>query len=90
MALFDLLGRRWVLRILWELRNDPLTFRALREAAQQVSPSVLNQRLAELREAHLVDTQDEGYALTLLGRDLLKALAPALRWAERWEREGGR
>ena len=29
MALLDLLGRRWTLRVLWELRADALGFREL-------------------------------------------------------------
>ena len=45
MVLLDLLGRRWALRILWELRNDPLTSRALRTACDEASPTVLNERL---------------------------------------------
>ena len=28
MALLDLLGRRWLLRVVWELREETLTFRA--------------------------------------------------------------
>src|SRR5438132_837271 len=40
-ALLDLLGRRWALRALWELRLGALTFRALRDACDAVSPSVL-------------------------------------------------
>ena len=32
MVLLDLLGRRGALRVLWELRGDPLTFRALQKA----------------------------------------------------------
>ena len=84
MALLDLLGRRWVL---WELGEGPLTFRALREATDCISPSVLNQRLADLREARVVVATDDGYALTPLGRDLLVALGPAFRWAERWKIE---
>ena len=32
MAALDLLGRRWALRILWELRAGALSFRALPEA----------------------------------------------------------
>ena len=36
MAALDLLGRRWALRLLWELRDGPRTFRALREKAEQV------------------------------------------------------
>jgi DNA-binding HxlR family transcriptional regulator len=51
MALLDLLGRRWALRILWELRDGPRTFRALRLACDDASPSVLNARLRELRDA---------------------------------------
>ncbi|MFL5835449.1 MAG: winged helix-turn-helix transcriptional regulator, partial [Solirubrobacteraceae bacterium] len=43
----DLLGRRWMLRVLWELRGEPLPFRRLREACDEVSTSVLSQRLRE-------------------------------------------
>jgi DNA-binding HxlR family transcriptional regulator len=88
MAALDLLGRRWMLRVLWELRDDPLTFRALQERCGGVSPSVLNQRLRELREAGLVETGDDsGYRPTILGRELGEALAPLNRWAERWQAE---
>ena len=54
MVLLDLLGRRWTLRILWELRHGPLTSRALREACADASPTVLQARLSELRAADLV------------------------------------
>jgi DNA-binding HxlR family transcriptional regulator len=84
MALIDLIGRRWVLRIVWELRDRPLTFRALQSACGGLSPSVLNQRLAELRSAALVEAQDEGYALSALGRELLTLLTPLTRWADKW------
>lgn len=84
MALIDLMGRRWMLRILWELRGAPLTFRALQEACGGVSPSVLNLRLADLRETSLVETGEDGYALTPLGRELLAQLAPLTIWAETW------
>ena len=40
MALLDLLGRRWTLRIAWELRDGPLTSRALRTACDDASPTV--------------------------------------------------
>ena len=50
MALLDLLGQRWTLRILWELRDAPLTSRALRTACDEASPTVLQARLTELRE----------------------------------------
>jgi DNA-binding HxlR family transcriptional regulator len=85
MALIDLIGRRWVLRIVWELRERPLTFRALQSACGGLSPSVLNQRLAELRAAALIESHaDEGYALSALGRELLTLLLPLAGWAEKW------
>ena len=84
MVLLDLLGRRWVLRIVWELRENPLTFRALQHACGGLSPSVLNQRLGELRETLLVELKPEGYALTVLGGELLTQLLPLTGWAEKW------
>ena len=83
MALLDLLGRRAALRILWELRADALTFRALLEAAA-TNPGVLNTRLSELREAGVVETTESGYALTRDGSALLASLAPLDAWAKRW------
>ena len=87
MALLDLLGRRWTLRIVWELRAAPATFRALRTACGDPSPTVLNERLRELREAGFVElVESEGYGLTVLGRDLLEQLAPLSAFSERWAR----
>jgi DNA-binding HxlR family transcriptional regulator len=88
MAALDLLGRRWALRVLWELRTGPLPFRALREACDGVSPAVLNTRLAELRDAGLVASTGEGYAVTAIGEELAAALAPLSKWAQRWSRLG--
>jgi DNA-binding HxlR family transcriptional regulator len=86
MALLDLLGRRWALRILWELRDAPLTFRDLQARCGGISPSVLNDRLGELRDAGIVDSSDAGYRLTREGARLIDDLAPLSRWAERWSR----
>ena len=86
MALLDLLGRRAALRVIWELRGERLTFRALVEAAD-TNPSVLNARLAELRDARVVDhDSDGGYGLTAHGQALLETLAPLQAWAEAWAR----
>jgi DNA-binding HxlR family transcriptional regulator len=88
MALFDLLGRRWALRVLWELRNDDaLTFRELQARCGQISSSVLNERLRELREAGIVaGPPDSGYRLTELGQSLVRALGPIDAWSRRWAR----
>ena len=82
----ELLQRRWMLRVLWELRADALTFRALQGRCDEVSPTVLNQRLAELRAVDLVEHGDGGYALTPLGAELVEAFAPLSKWALRWQR----
>jgi DNA-binding HxlR family transcriptional regulator len=86
MALLDLLGRRWTLRVLWELREDELTFRSLQERCDGVSPSVLNQRLRELRESHIVERGEEGYRLTRRGKALLRRLGKLTDWADEWAR----
>lgn len=85
MALLDLLGRRWALRILWELREGPLGFTDLQARCDRMSPSVLAQRLVELRETAVVEVDGAGaYGLTTEGRALLGALAPLAVWAKRW------
>jgi DNA-binding HxlR family transcriptional regulator len=88
MALLDLLGRRWTLRILWELREQPLNFRALQEACGNLSPSVLNARLRELREAGILELREpKGYAPTALAESLGEILIPLDNWAKRWARQ---
>ena len=83
MVALDLLGRRNALRVLWELRDQPLTFRALQDAAA-TNPSLLNTRIKELREAALVALDAEGYRLTGPGMALLETLQPLSRWASGW------
>jgi DNA-binding HxlR family transcriptional regulator len=84
MALFDLLGRRWAITVLWSLRHGPLNFRDLQAAAEGIATSVLNTRLRELREAGLVITGDRGYELTEQGASLLAAGQPLVAWADDW------
>jgi DNA-binding HxlR family transcriptional regulator len=87
MVLLDLLGRRWTLRILWELREGALTSRALRAACDDVSPTVLQARLSDLRSGGLVDhSAGRGYALTPKGLELLEAFLPLYAFAESWAR----
>ena len=87
MVLLDLLGRRWTLRILWELREGPLTSRALRTACDEASPTVLQARLSELREAGFIELGDgSGYALTAFGRELSEKFMPLHHFAEKWSK----
>jgi len=83
MVALDLLGRRNSLRLIWELREHSMTFRALQDAAQ-TNPALLNTRLRELRAAGLVQHGGDGYRLTGIGQELLRALQPLSDWARKW------
>jgi DNA-binding HxlR family transcriptional regulator len=78
----DLLGRRWALRLIWELRRSTLSFSELRQRTG-ISPSVLSARLGELVESGVVERDGGGrYRLSGAGRDLARILYELNRWAE--------
>jgi len=85
MVVLDILGRRGTLRVLWELRDQPLTFRALQEAVQ-TNPSLLNTRLRELRDVQWIEHDAGGYRLTSTGVKLLAAMQPLYAWARQWDK----
>jgi DNA-binding HxlR family transcriptional regulator len=86
MALLDLLGRRWALRVLWELRTGPVpSFRELQGRCGGVSSSVLTDRLAELREAGIVERADDGYRLSQRGGELGRIVMLLAGWAADWK-----
>ncbi|MEU8136120.1 winged helix-turn-helix transcriptional regulator [Streptodolium elevatio] len=89
MAALDLLGRRWALRVLWELSLDPAGFRELQRRCEGMSSSVLSTRLSELADAGLVESGDDSYRLTALGRELVDALGPLTAWSDKWARQMG-
>lgn len=84
MAALDLLGRRWALRVLWELREGPVGARPLLERCAGLSSSVLYERLRNLQDARLVQRDGQRWALTPLGTELGAALAPLDAWSHRW------
>ena len=86
MALLDLLGRRWAMRVIWELRTDELTFRELQQRCAGISASALNSRVHELRDAGLIERGSGGYRLSDEGRRLGDAYEPLRVWAHRWAR----
>ena len=86
MVLLDHLGQRWALRIIWELRDDRITFRQLQERCDQVSPTMLNRRLKELRGLNLIDHDTGGYGLTQYGEELGERLIELSDWSKKWAR----
>lgn len=86
-ALFDLLGRRWALGIVWNLGDGAASFRELQERCGGVSPSILNSRLKELRESDIIERTLDGYMLTHRGRELREIIVPVGKWAIAWSEE---
>ncbi len=86
MAILDLLGRRWALRILWELKQSgPHSFRTLQKLCGDISPTVLNSRLKELREAGIIEVRGaEGYCISDHGIALGKIIEQLNTWAKGW------
>jgi DNA-binding HxlR family transcriptional regulator len=81
-GVLDLLGRRWALRLVWELRRSTLSFSELRERTG-ISPSVLSLRLRELVQADVLQRDAvRRYRLSGRGRELARILYELNRWAE--------
>jgi len=75
-------GRRWALRVVWELRVGPLNFRALQSACGNISPSVLQCRLHELRAQQIIEKIPRlGYRLSTNGEKLFQVLAQLDKWS---------
>ena len=85
--LFELVGRRWTLRIVWELRDRTLSFNDLRRAVGGMSQSVLVTRLTELFGAGLVADVPGGYRLTADGASLARQLTSLEGWAASWSEQ---
>lgn len=83
MILLDSLGKKWTLRIMWELRNGPFTFRALQETCDMLSPTTLNDRLGDLKALGIIEHQSAGYRLTAKGLELAKVLIGLTQWADK-------
>lgn len=85
MALFDLLGRRWAMGVVWVLSEQgPCSFSQLEAACETISPAVLNTRLKELRAAGLVVKEEGGYAVSKLGREVHASLLPLAATSRKW------
>ena len=85
----NLLGRRWALRLVWELRRSTVTFSELRRRTG-ISPSVLSSRLEELSSSGILE-RDSGrrYRLSGRGRELARILYEVTRWAEQGHEMSG-
>jgi DNA-binding HxlR family transcriptional regulator len=87
----DLLGRRWVLAILWaSAEAGAVRFNEFKQALEGIPPRTLAQRLTELEEAgvierHVLDTRPPRaeYRLTDAGRRLGAVVEAMREWSLR-------
>ncbi|MDH6193574.1 DNA-binding HxlR family transcriptional regulator [Mycobacterium frederiksbergense] len=85
LAVMELLGQRWMLRIIWELEPGSLGFLELRRRMGNCSSSMLSERLQQLTAAGLVAKNDTGtWELTVSGVGLGAALSGLWDWSESW------
>lgn len=88
IAALNLLSRRWILRIIWELRDGALGFRDLQTRCEKMSPDTLSTRLNELKVAGIVESNSHGHwQLSSLGHSMEPALSALNDWSESWAKQ---
>ncbi len=87
---FDIIGGKWKILIIWELRESEKRFRELQKSIGKITDKMLTQQLRELEEAELISRKAYPeipprveYSLTLLGKSLL----PVLEMFEEWGKQ---
>ena len=90
-AALNVLGQKWVLRILRALGDRTQRFCELQDALGGANSATLSQRLKLLEDEGMIERRAISavppwveYSLTPKGRDLQGAMDGIDRWAERW------
>lgn len=86
-ATLKVIGGRWKLIILWNLREQPLRYKALQRSIPQISEKMLTQQLSVLVEDGWVLKKDYGeipprteYSLSKLGESFIPILNHIYSW----------
>jgi DNA-binding HxlR family transcriptional regulator len=90
-AALNVLGQKWVLRIIRALGERTQRFCELQDALGGANSATLSQRLKLLEDEDLIERHEISamppwveYSLTAKGGDLRGAIVSIDRWAERW------
>ena len=90
-AALNVLGRKWVMRIIRALGDRTQRFCELQDALGGANSATLSQRLKMLEDEGLIERRAISavppwveYSLTAKGSDLRGAIAGIDRWADRW------
>ena len=87
---FNIIGGKWKVIIIWELKENEKRFRELQKSIEKITDKMLTQQLRELEEAELISRKvypevppKVEYSLTLLGKSIL----PVLEMFEEWGKQ---
>jgi DNA-binding HxlR family transcriptional regulator len=90
-AALNVLGQKWVMRIIRALGERTQRFCELQDALGGANSATLSQRLKLLEDEELIERREVSvvppwveYSLTAKGDDLRDAIGGIDRWAERW------
>jgi DNA-binding HxlR family transcriptional regulator len=90
-AALNVLGQKWVLRIIRALGDRTQRFCELQDALGGANSATLSQRLKLLEDEGMIERRAISavppwveYSLSAKGADLRAAIADIDRWAERW------
>ena len=94
-AALNVLGQKWVMRIIRALGERTQRFCELQDALGGANSATLSQRLKLLEDEALIERREVSvvppwveYSLTSKGSELRDAISGIDRWAERWSAHG--
>ena len=87
---FDIIGAKWKILIIWELRENEKRFREIQKSIGKITDKMLTKQLRELEIAELISRKvypevppRVEYSLTLLGKSIL----PVIEMLEEWGKQ---
>ena len=87
---FDIIGAKWKILIIWELRENEKRFREIQKSIGKITDKMLTKQLRELEIAELILRKvypevppRVEYGLTLLGKSIL----PVIEMLEEWGKQ---
>lgn len=92
--MLKLLGQKWILEILTELKNlEVARFNQLYKNLNSISPKTLSTRLQELESNNLIVKKQYNeippkveYSLTQPGKELIECFKHIDKWAAKWQK----
>ena len=83
----DIIGGKWKIPILWQLKNNPARYGELKKSLQNVTHKMLTQQLRELEKSGIIKRKvypvvppKVEYSLTELGKTILPIIEGLNEW----------